>query len=56
VKAATFYVAHGVGVLGAVIYCSSPEGKADDLTMMDEEIIRYMREEGSADKMDEKSN
>ncbi|CZR61985.1 probable GIT1 Glycerophosphoinositol transporter also able to mediate low-affinity phosphate transport [Phialocephala subalpina] len=54
-KAATFYVAGGVGVLGTIIYCFLPEGRAVDLAIMDEEFERYMKEEGYVDKMGEES-
>jgi MFS family permease len=42
-KAATFYVAGGVGILGVLIYCFLPEGNAVDLRVMDEEFEQYMR-------------
>jgi len=55
-KAATFYVAGGVGALGTAIYFFLPEGRAVDLKLMDEEFELYMREEGYADKTDENSS
>lgn len=54
-KAATFYVAGGVGVLGTMIYCFLPEGRAIDLAVMDVEFESYMKEEGYMDKMGEES-
>jgi nitrate/nitrite transporter NarK len=55
-KAATFYVAGGVGVLGAIVYCFLPEGRAVDLRAMDEEFELYMIERGYPDKMEEARN
>jgi hypothetical protein len=52
-KAAAFYVAGGVGVLGAIIYCFLPEGRAVDLRVIDEEFELYMIERGYSDKMEE---
>jgi MFS family permease len=45
-KAATFYVAGGVGALGAIIYCFLPEGRVVDLRTLDEEFVQYMRGRG----------
>ncbi|KAE9376913.1 MFS general substrate transporter [Stipitochalara longipes BDJ] len=55
-KAATFFVAGGISVLGIAIYCFLPEGRAVDLKLMDEEFERYMREGGYVDEMDERSS
>lgn len=55
-KAATFYVAGGVGGLGTVIYWFLPEGKAVDLKVMDEQFEQYMRDEGYTEKIDEGTN
>jgi hypothetical protein len=55
-KAAKFYVAGSVGILGVIIYCFLPEGNAVDLRVMDEEFEQYMRDEGYIDKMDEDSS
>lgn len=53
-KAVTFYVAGGVGVVGALIYCFLPEGRAVDLREMDERFEEYM-EGGYTDMMAEES-
>jgi MFS family permease len=52
-KASTFYLAGGVGILGALVYCFLPEGKDVDLNSMDEDFERYMLEEGYTYKMGE---
>lgn len=54
-KAATFYLAGGVGVLGSIVYCFLPEGRAVDLELMDEEFEEYMRDEGYGEKMENES-
>lgn len=51
-KAATFYLAGGVGVLGVIVYWFLPEGRSVDLGVMDEEFEGYMREMGYGEKMD----
>jgi MFS family permease len=50
-KAATFYVAGGVAVVGTIVYWFLPEGREVDLRVMDEDFERYMREEGYEEKM-----
>ncbi|QDS75349.1 hypothetical protein FKW77_002134 [Venturia effusa] len=45
-KAATFYLAGGVGVLGVIVYWLLPEGKSVDLGLMDGEFEGYMKERG----------
>lgn len=51
-KAATFYLAGGVGVLGVIVYWFLPEGRSVDLGVMDEEFEGYMKEMGYGEKMD----
>lgn len=55
-KAATFYLAGGIGVLGNLIYFFLPEGRAVDLKVMDEEFEEYLRAEGYVDKEAEDSS
>ncbi|RDW94569.1 putative glycerophosphoinositol transporter GIT1 [Coleophoma crateriformis] len=56
-KASTFYVAGGVGVIGAIIYCFLPEGRAVDLAIMDADFERYMKEAGYTEEfVEEKEN
>lgn len=52
-KAATFYLAGGMGVLGTLVYCFLPDGRDVDLKTMDEKFEKYMVEEGYVDKMGE---
>jgi hypothetical protein len=40
-------------ILGIIIYCFLPEGKAVNLSVMDEEFKQYMREEGYTNEMDD---
>ncbi|RDI88779.1 AP-2 complex subunit alpha-2 [Venturia inaequalis] len=49
-RAATFWLAGGVGVLGCVVYWFLPEGRSVDLKVMDEEFEEYMRERGYGEK------
>lgn len=51
-KAATFYLAGGVGVLGVIVYWFLPEGRSVDLGVVDEEFEGYMKEMGYGEKMD----
>lgn len=55
-KASTFYLAGGIGVLGAIIYFFLPEGRAVDLKVMDEEFEEYLRAEGYSDKHPDESD
>lgn len=55
-KQATFYVAGGVGVIGCIIYCFLPEGRAVDLAVMDAEFEIYMREAGYDKEMKEEAS
>lgn len=51
-KAATFYVAGGIGVIGCIVYCFLPEGRSVDLKLMDEEFEAYMKEHGYGEEME----
>lgn len=55
-KASTFYLAGGIWILRTLIYYFLPEGRAVDLTVMDEEFEEYLRAEGYVDKEVEDSN
>ncbi|KUJ08009.1 MFS general substrate transporter [Mollisia scopiformis] len=54
-KAATFYVAGAVAVVGMGVYWFLPEGRSVDLRVMDEEFEGFMREEGYGEKVEERS-
>ncbi|TID25017.1 MFS general substrate transporter [Venturia nashicola] len=51
-KAATFYLAGGVGVFGVIVYWALPEGRSVDLRGMDEVFEGYMRERGYRETME----
>ncbi|KZF20606.1 MFS general substrate transporter [Xylona heveae TC161] len=50
-QAATFFVAGGIGIVGALIYYFIPEGKNMDLEQEDAKFVEYLRSNGWQGKL-----